>query len=308
MPQTLNAEHDRAVGAMLGLAVGDALGATLEFSRRDSNPVVTELVGGGPFGLAPGEWTDDTSMALCLANSLIACRGFDPNDLLTRFVAWWREGSNSVTGNCFDIGNTTRRALHRFEQAGELEFGIEDPNQAGNGSLMRLAPVAIFAAGDRDEAERLADLQSRTTHPAPVAHEACRLYARLLTSALSGAGKAEILNAVEWIGSPEITDIAQGGWRTKDRSEILSSGYVVHTLEAALWCIHRGKNFEEAVILAANLGDDADTVGAVTGQLAGALWGRQSIPDRWLGTLAWSDRLIDRAEKLLDVGRNRITM
>ena len=271
---------------------------------RDSKPIVTELIGGGPFGLAPGEWTDDTSMALCLADSLIACREFDPDDLLTRFVAWWRQGANSVTGRCFDIGNTTRRALQRSELTGELEFGMEDPRQAGNGSLMRLAPVAIFTAGDHDEAERLADLQSRTTHPAPVAHEACRLYARLLTSALLGAGKADVLTSGEWIGSPEITDIAQGSWRTKDRDEISSSGYVVHTLEAALWCIDRGENFEEAVILAANLGDDADTVGAVTGQLAGALWGRQSIPDRWLGKLAWSDRLIERAEKLIDVGRS----
>jgi ADP-ribosyl-[dinitrogen reductase] hydrolase len=306
MRNRTDVKSDRAVGAMLGLAVGDALGATLEFSRRDSNPMVRDLVGGGPFGLKPGEWTDDTSMALCLADSLIARRGLDPDDLLKRFVAWWRQGTNSnVAGICFDIGNTTRASLRRFEQTGQLAAGPEDPNQAGNGSLMRLVPVAIFAAGDAAEAERLADLQSRTTHPAPVAHEACRLFARKLTFALSGASKDRVLQAEAWAGTPEIADIAGGGWRDKPRHDISSSGYVVDTLEAALWCIDRSDTFEDAVILAANLGDDSDTVGAVTGQLAGAIWRHRSIPDRWLEKVAWREHLIERAETLLEAGRNR---
>jgi ADP-ribosylglycohydrolase len=297
---------DRAIGAMLGLAVGDALGTTLEFSRRDSGPVVRDLIGGGPFGLKAGEWTDDTSMALCLADSLIANRGFDARDLLVRFVGWWREGTNSVTGRCFDIGNTTRAALARFEQAGQLEAGPVDPQQAGNGSLMRLAPVAITAAAGFEEGEGLADFQSRTTHPAPVAHEACRFYAQKMVMAILGAPKDEVLLPVEWEGSSEITAIPACGWRDKERHEISSSGYVVHTLEAALWCVDRSDGFEEAVILAANLGDDADTVGAVTGQLAGALWGREGIPKRWLEKLAWREHLVERAEALLHAGQNPV--
>ncbi len=250
----------------------------------------------------PGAWTDDTSMALCLADSLIHCHGFKPEDLLARFVGWWQYGMNSVTGRCFDIGNTTRASLSNFEETGPLTAGPIDPRQAGNGSLMRLAPVAIFAAGDADEAERLADLQSRTTHPAPVAHEACRLFARKLPLALRGAGKAEVLLPVEWAGSPEIAEIALGDWSSKARDDISSSGYVVHTLEATLWCIHQCETFEDAVILAANLADDSDTVGAVTGQLAGAIWGWQSIPGRWLERLAWREHLIERAETLLGAG------
>jgi ADP-ribosyl-[dinitrogen reductase] hydrolase len=295
-------EQDRAVGALVGLAVGDALGATLEFSRRDSRPPVTDLVGGGPFGLKPGEWTDDTSMALCLADSLLHCRGFDAADLLQRFCAWRRDGVNSVTGECFDIGATTARALDRFERTGQIAWAHEDPRQAGNGSLMRLAPVAIFAAGDAAVAEDLADVQSRTTHPAPKAHEACRLFARLLVEAMNGADKDAVLAPRAWDGSPEIAAIARGDWRGKARDDIASSGYVVHTLEAALWCVAESAGFEEAVLTAANLGDDADTVAAVTGQLAGALWGLHGVRPRWVATLAWAPVLIERANALLREG------
>ncbi|MBA3520773.1 MAG: ADP-ribosylglycohydrolase family protein [Rhizobiales bacterium] len=293
---------NRALGALLGLAVGDALGAPLEFTRRDTLPEVRDLIGGGPFRLKPGEWTDDMSMALCLADSLIACRALDPADLLRRFVGWQREGDNSVTGRCFDIGVTTSRSLARFERSGQTEAGPEDPHQAGNGSLMRLAPVALFAASDAVRAAELAELQSRTTHPAPVAHDACRFFAELLVEAIGGATKHEVLRTRPWGGAPEIVAIAGGNWRGKTREQISSSGYVVHTLEAALWCVERSSGFEEALILAVNLADDSDTVGAVTGQLAGALWGKSGIPGRWLEQLAWRERIEGRAEALIGVG------
>src|ERR1700754_2398601 len=111
----MEAVRDRAVGALVGLAVGDAVGTTLEFSRRDSMPPLKDMVGGGPFRLQPGQWTDDTSMALCLADSLLACDGLNQHDLMQRFLRWWRDGENSCTGECFDIGITTRTALMRFE-------------------------------------------------------------------------------------------------------------------------------------------------------------------------------------------------
>jgi len=294
-------DEDRAVGALLGLAVGDALGATLEFTTRDSRPAITTLVGGGPFNLKPGQWTDDTSMALCLADSLIACRKLDPHDLLNRFVSWWRRGENSVTGSCFDIGNTTASSLRRFEQTGEV-FAELDPAQAGNGSLMRLAPVVLFAGESADLAEELAFIQSRTTHPAREAHDACRYFSRLLHEAFSGGLKGDVLNDRAWDGEPAVAAIAAGGWRGKERSEISSSGYVIHTLEAALWCVARADSFAEAVLLAANLGDDSDTVAAVTGQLAGALWGKAGIPADWVEVLAWSGEIEDRARKLCLMG------
>jgi ADP-ribosyl-[dinitrogen reductase] hydrolase len=138
----------RGLGCLLGLAVGDAVGTTLEFSRRDERPPLTDMVGGGPFRLAPGEWTDDTSVALCLADSIIGCGGIDQCDLMDRFVPWWRDGENSHNGRCFDIGITTRHALARFERTGDPLAGSVDPGTAGNGSVMRLAPVALRWCAD----------------------------------------------------------------------------------------------------------------------------------------------------------------
>ncbi len=282
---------DRARGALVGLALGDALGTTLEFSGRDSNPPVTDLVGGGPFGLAAGEWTDDTSMALCLAESLMERGGLDIHDLMVRFLRWREEGYNSVTGVCFDIGNATDAALLSFKKTGEPLSGSTDPRTAGNGSLMRLSPVAIRWWRDRGKATAAARLQSRTTHGAPHAVEACALYAELLIEAIAGAPKETVMRARDWTGDNLIADAAAGSWRAKERDDISSSGYVVHTLEAALWCVDRTDSIEDALILAANLAGDADTVAAVTGQLAGALWGLSGAPARWLEKLAWRDRL-----------------
>lgn len=286
--------RDRAIGAFLGLACGDALGTTLEFCTRDSRPPVTNLVGGGPFKLKPGEWTDDTSMALCLADSLLANRGFDPHDTMDRFVRWWKTGENSVTGRCFDIGITTRDALDRYVRTGNSVSGSTDPRTAGNGSLMRLAPVALAWWRDPREAEEVARLQSQLTHGATEAVEACGLFAALLCAAISGAGKIETLDLVRG-AHPALGAKLGEQWRTAKRHQIRSSGYVIHTLEAALWAVHGSESFEHALIAAANLGDDADTVAAVTGQLAGAIYGWSAIPRAWRSALAWHDRLLDKA-------------
>ncbi|MBX9930136.1 MAG: ADP-ribosylglycohydrolase family protein [Methylobacterium sp.] len=313
---------DRARGALLGLAVGDALGTTLEFSRRDTFHHHIEMTGGGPFKLAPGDWTDDTSMALALAESLLHAPGFDPGDLMTRFVAWYRDGTNSCTGTCFDIGITTCEALARFIRTGAPYAGSTDPDTAGNGSLMRLAPVALATLHDPGEAERIAEAQSRTTHGAPQAVEACAFLVQLLREGILGqphvlrprpwigadtdglrprhfiSGMDDDLTPVERTGDAALHEIAQGSWRGKTRVQIRSSGYVIHTLEAALWAVGTTTTFEEALTLAVNLGDDADTVGAVTGQLAGALYGASAIPERWLQLLAWRDRITDLADRL----------
>lgn len=288
---------DRARGALLGLAVGDALGTTLEFSRRDSLPRQTEMTGGGPFRLPAGHWTDDTAMALALAESLAAHRGLDERDLMDRFTAWWRRGEYIPAGRCFDIGGTTRDALARYGRTGDPVAGDPSPHAAGNGSLMRLSPAAL-AARSRDEAEALARRQSATTHAAPECLDACAFFAGLLWDALHGADRDALLAPRDWPGEAAVARIAAGDWRDRPREAIRSSGYVIHTLEAALWCVHRAEGFEEAVVEAVNLADDADTVGAVTGQLAGALWGLSGIPARWLDRLAWRDRLLAAADAL----------
>ncbi len=295
---------DRAFGALLGLAIGDALGATLEFSRRDSQAELRDLAGGGPFNLRPGEWTDDTSMALCLADSLIARRALDPVDLMRRFVRWWSEGENTVNGRCVDIGIATRDALAEFKRTGKLaSVGHRDPNRAGNGSLMRLAPAAIFAAPDPDLAAHLAELQSKTTHPAVICQAACAFFSRLLVEAMTGSDKEEVLRDRDFAETGLPRGIVVGAWKSKSRDAIDSSGYVLSTLEAAIWAVWRSNSFEEALILAVNLGGDADTVGAVAGQLAGAIWGRSGIPGHWLEKLAWRERIENRVIALRDAAK-----
>lgn len=294
-----SAIHDRSRGALLGLAIGDAVGTTLEFTRRDSGVAVTDMVGGGPFRLQPGEWTDDTAMALALADSLAAKPKLDARDLMGRFVSWWRSGEYSCTGRCFDIGVTTRQALARFERDLEPYAGSDDPMSAGNGSLMRLAPVAVRHWRDRETLAAIAARQSRTTHAALEAVAGCVGYAEMLADAISGMSAHVVLTAARRSDAPAIDAIVRGSWRGKLRRDIRSSGYVAHSLEAALWCVGRTSSFAAAVLLAANLGDDADTTAAITGQLAGALYGASGIPEAWLQRLAWHDRLLAAADRLI---------
>ncbi len=298
--------QDRAIGALLGLAVGDALGTTLEFRSRDEGPRIVDITGGGPFQLRPGCWTDDTAMALALADSLLASESLDCRDLMDRFLAWWRNGEYSPTGNCFDIGITTRNALQRYLRTGDPLAGSTDPRTAGNGSLMRLAPVALRFWNDRDGLDHAAAQQSRTTHAAEEAVDGCRVFADLLADAISGKPRRDVLAPRAFGGAPAIAKIAKGSWRGCAREKIRSSGYVVHTLEAAMWSVARTGDFRNAVLLAANLADDADTVAAVTGQLAGAIYGLSGIPTDWLERIAWKDRLLDTAERLEELGHKEV--
>jgi ADP-ribosyl-[dinitrogen reductase] hydrolase len=288
---------DRAVGAVLGLAVGDALGTTLEFRARDSVPWHDEMLGGGVFGLAPGVSTDDTAMALALATSLVERGTLDASDVAARFLAWWRTGAYSPTGTCFDIGTTTADARRRFEATGDPFAGSVAPDTAGNGSLMRLAPAVLPHLHDADAAMAAAAAQSRITHAAPEAVDACRAFANLLVHAIR-TGRAD----ARW---PAGLAAAVAALATlpaeKPREAIRSSGYVIHTVEAALWAVSTTDSFEAAVVRAVNLGEDADTVGAVTGQLAGAIHGASAIPDRWLARLAWRDRIEALALRLAAV-------
>jgi ADP-ribosyl-[dinitrogen reductase] hydrolase len=303
MPAPTSERRGRFRGALLGLAVGDAIGTTVEFKPPGSFPAVTDMVGGGPFHLAPGQWTDDTSMALCLAESLLECNGFDARDQMERYVKWWRHGHRSSTGRCFDIGNTVRQALATFEQTGNPIAGPTHESSAGNGSLMRLAPVPMYfiASGSADPVHMSAE-SSRTTHGAPAAIEACRFLGTLLVDALAGASKKELLDAPRDVSHPLIATIAAGSFKAKEPPAIRGRGYVVDCLEAALWAFHRCGSFEEGCLLAVNLGDDADTTAAVYGQLAGAHYGERGIPDRWRTRLAQRELIEHLADRLARAG------
>jgi ADP-ribosyl-[dinitrogen reductase] hydrolase len=306
--------QDRYRGALLGLAAGDALGTTLEFKRPGTFAPIADIVGGGPFHLKPGYWTDDTSMALCLAESLILCDGFDPIDQLQRYVRWYRDGHHSSTGSCFDVGGTVRQALGRFEDTGQPWCGSSDPQSAGNGSLMRLAPVPLFFARDLAQAVAMAADSSRTTHRATEAVDACRYMAALIVGALDGRSREELLQPHFapvpglWDAkplAPAIAEIADGSFLHREPPEIRGTGYVVKSLEAALWAFARSTTFADGALLAVNLGDDADTTGAVYGQLAGAFYGVQAIPARWRSLLALRETLESYADRLLRVSESR---
>lgn len=298
---------ERYRGSLLGLAVGDALGTAVEFRPPGSFPPVTGMRGGGSFHLAPGQWTDDTSMALCLAESLVERRTFDPVDQLERYVRWYRDGHMSSTGACFDIGRTTAEALRRFEHTREPYCGPTGPRTAGNGSLMRLAPVPLAYAQRPKEAIRMAAAGSRTTHGALEAVDACRYLAALIVGAVRGASRDELLvPGYEpapglWESeplAPKVAEVAAGSFKVKDPPAIRGTGYSVECLEAALWAFHRGGSFREGALLAVNLGDDADTTGAVYGQLAGAYYGEKGIPAEWRERVAKRELIESLAEGL----------
>lgn len=305
-------------GCLLGLAAGDALGTTVEFKPAGTFEPVEDIVGGGQLGLQAGEWTDDTSMALCLAESLIEKQGFDPADQMAKYLRWYREGHMSVTGAFVDIGIATSQALELFEETGEPYAGSTDPYSAGNGSIMRLAPVPMFYArvpatassdGESLEAVERSGESSRTTHGAPTTVDACRYLGGLIAGAVNGAEKEDLLSEryspmgpgywEERPLVPEIDEIALGSFKRREPpEEIEGSGYVVRSLEAALWAFYKGHSFREGALLAVNLGDDADTTGAVYGQLAGAYYGEEGIPKSWRRKVAHRLLIEHFSEKL----------
>ena len=293
-------KSDRFCGCLLGLAVGDAVGTTVEFRPRATFPLVTDMTGGGPFKLNAGEWTDDTSMALCLATSLVETGRFDARDQMQRYSRWMDSGYLSSNGRCFDIGVTVRRALGRFKTTGEPFSGSTDPESAGNGCLMRLAPVPMFFCDDRDACIAMSGESARTTHAATECIEASQLFGAMLYKAIAGASKEEILfgHGFNEITSAALSLIAEGKYASKDEVDIRGSGYVVESLEAALWCFFKADNFRDAILLATNLGEDADTTAAICGQIAGAFYGESGIPVGWVDQLAMAREISRLADRL----------
>lgn len=294
--------EDRFDGALIGLAVGDALGTTLEFGPPTRTPH-TEMIGGGPFNMKAGEWTDDTSMACCLAESLIICERFEARDQMARYVRWWRDGVWSVKGHCFDIGATTSRALSKFDRTGEAFAGGVSESDNGNGSLMRLAPIPMAYWRTPSLSMAYAVLMSRTTHGGSQAVASCALFSGLIARAIAGESKEALLNPEHstvrevYDLDPSVAAVLQN-LPFRLARDLRNTGYVMHGVEAALWWFANTDTFEDGLIGVVNMGGDADSNGAIYGQLAGAYYGVSGIPERWLRPLAWSSRLQGLCDRL----------
>jgi ADP-ribosyl-[dinitrogen reductase] hydrolase len=293
--------QDRFRGVLLGLACGDALGGPLEFQpARTDESYVTEMTGGGWQQLAPGEWTDDTQLALCIVDSLLGKSVFDPDDIAYRLVLWMESGPR-------DIGLTTQRVLSAIRAGAPWEQASRDalesaPENAANGSLMRCAPLAMFFFRHPDYAASLSPVLSRITHAHPDCEAACVIVNVAITHLLNGAAAADAIEA-----GYEACEGATDAFRERVQRAMLPAnstsptGWVLDTMEVALWSFLHTDTYESAVVEAVNRGADADTVGAVVGALAGAHYGLAGIPPRWLAALHQTGELIARADRLLEL-------
>lgn len=275
--------EDKKRGCMYGLAIGDALGAAVEFRQPGEFEPVVGYRGFGPHGLDAGEWTDDTSMALALADSI--ANGWSMKDQMERYFDWFQNGKYSVNGMCFDIGNTTRQAMYQFENSGSYK-AENNPDASGNGSIMRLAPVVIRYCEDVGLHYYLME-SSETTHGSSQCTDSCLALGIILKELMLGKSKEDVLSPELFKTIPLcalVREVVNGSY--KQGKNIQGSGWVIKSLEAGLWAFYSSNSFEETVLKAVNLGDDSDTTGAVAGQLAGAYWGYSAIPKALIDGLA----------------------
>ena len=294
--------RERFRGTLLGAASGDALGAPAEYLTPDQVAerwgVLSEMVGGGVHDVAPGETTDATGMMLCLAESLAASGSFVPQDVAARYLAWFQS-------NPKDVSLTIRtvmlgiKAGTSVDLAARRAYEILGSPTSGNSSLLRCAPVALLYWRDADARRDVSLRESELTHFDRLAGWACVAFNELIAAALQGRLRNELLVVaadVEDEDSRISATLREAA--VAEPEEIHSSAAVVETLRAAVWCVLQARSFEEAVVLAVNLGNDSDTTGAVTGALAGALFGERGIPSRWLEKLADRERLLAAADRL----------
>ena len=297
----------RARGALMGLAVGDAVGTTNEFKVAGTFKPITDMVGGGPFLLKPGQWTDDTSMALCIADSLLAMGHYDSFDVMERYQRWFSKGYRSSTDRCFDIGGQVRAALFDFEHEQRVPVTAERSNRAGNGAIMRLAPIVIAGFEHREIREIVvtAGLSARETHYSVEAEAATEVFAALLVGALLGWAPEHIIN-VGWASTGPAFDEMAARVISTDPAERAAwekdtSGYIVHGLRLAVHGLLDFGSFDEAVLAIANMGGDADTNAAIYGQLGGAYFGVEAIPASWRSTLYQGEEIDALARALVNL-------
>lgn len=303
--------EDRFTGSLVGLAVGDALGASVEFLERGSYEEIREYRSGGKLNVSLGEYTDDTAMSLCLVQSLIE-DGFDEASQLEYYAKWYKNAYMSADNRVVGVGKTVQRSIMRHMGHKDTVSKYKNTKKdAGNGSLMRITPIALFNHKNIKKALSQSALSSYTTHGLDVCADACMMYAGLIVGVLQGLGKSEVLSdkfadylfslAQEYDISKDVKSILKGSYKEKSRDEIYSTGYVIYSLESALWCFYNSSTFEEGLIKAVNLGNDTDTIGAIYGQLAGAYYGYEAIPKHLREHLMRHDFIKNLALKLHEV-------
>lgn len=302
---------DKMKSVILGHAVADALGVPVEFrdrSKVDKSPV-TDMMGYGTYPYPAGSWSDDTSMSLCTLDSL-ANGSIDYTDIMDNFIKWLNENEYTPTGQTFDVGRTCRKSIMLYSQTKDIEnCGGTTENSNGNGSLMRIHPMTLYLylRNDLSLDEKLEIIHktSALTHAHERSKIGCGIYSFVLWELLDNHDKESVLiglqKAQEYYEKNYEFDkynrIFENTFILTKREDISSSGYVVSTLEAALWCLLTTNDYKECVLKAVNLGDDTDTVGAVTGGLAGALYGIKAIPQVWLNVLQKRDYIVDMCER-----------
>jgi len=295
--------RDRFKGALLGLIVGDALGAPYEGAPRSSVNFEGEMEGGGPHSIAAGQWTDDTSLALCLAESLIK-DGFDLKSQLSKYANWFQNGYLSSKERAFGIGRNTSLSITDYIQDDTLPPKRE--MAAGNGSIMRLAPVPMYFFNNLKKTIHYSGESSKATHNNPMDIDSCKYLGAFIYHAIAGKEKDFIINNThqELDLDKNVLERVEGDFKEKTAAQIVSDGFVLNTLEASLWAFYNSDNFEEAVTKAINLGGDTDTTAAVTGQMAGAFYGNTEIPDRWVNKLAKKELIMSLIRGLYQSGKH----
>lgn len=299
-----HALRERFTGALLGLAAGDALAAATQFRKPGSFTPVGDLLGGGPFDLPRGAWSDDTAMALCVADSLLERGEFDPVDQVGRFIRWQREGYLSSTGHCVGITAGVTRALGAAGWRRQRFPGSHDPAQLDPEVLTRVGPVVLHYFNDPGAAIEYAADVARTTCQAPLVLDACRVLATALHAALAGRDKAAILRAVRELGAsgalrPEVAAIAAGGFREAPAAPVRARSTALDVLALALGVFEATGTLRDGALQCANRGRDSDVLTATYGLLAGAHYGAAALPAAWSASLARRDLIVDFADRLL---------
>ena len=302
------------LGGLMGFVIGDAFGVPVEFMSRHEllkNPV-TKMIGNGTYNLPAGTWSDDTSMMIATIDSINSKQKIDLTDIALKFVAWKNHASYTALGELFDIGNTCAKAINNFEEThNPYTCGLKDNNANGNGSLMRILPIAYYAVEkrlkDNEILEVVKDVSS-LTHAHEISIMGCYIYVRYAMFLLNGKDKYSAYSMIKSIDYTMFSEETRAAYQRSllgdisklTINDISSSGYVVDSLESAIWVTLQSENFKEAIIGAVNLGSDTDTIGAITGGLSGIIYGDELIPEDWKNTIARKEYLLDIFEEFYE--------